>query len=99
MHKCKVRVVAVKELLTPPLGPRAGLKEGAWDAMYKKNSPPARAYQSIARRLSVLIVEIHYPVCTVEHSEHPTRSKQPGRYEHNGTISQTLPISEHTNAS
>ncbi len=32
----KARVVAVKELLTPPLGPRAGLKEGAGDAIYKK---------------------------------------------------------------
>ncbi len=35
----KARVVAVKELLTPPLGPRAGLKEGAGDAIYKKTSP------------------------------------------------------------
>ncbi len=38
------------------------------------------------------MVEIHYPVCTVENAEHPTRSKQPGRYEHYGTIHKHSPF-------
>ncbi len=48
----KIQMVAEKELFTPRLGPMAGLKVDAEDAISSlsyENSPPVRAYRSIAR--------------------------------------------------